>query len=123
MIEQIEQYLTWIASHGVLLALVVGSFAGWTLTLALERYFLPTAYDVDTKRRQRGLTFVFCWLACGTCMALMWWALDAETRVGVRLVVSYVTGALPFTLYPILARLATKKVPEIGTAWADHADS
>lgn len=115
--EEVERWITWAASHGALLALVVGSFAGWTLTLALERYFLPNAQEPDTRRRQRGLTFVFCWLACGTCMALMWWALDSTTAAGVRLVVSYVTGALPFTLYPILARLATDKFPAIGTAW------
>lgn len=118
MIEQAEQYIAWFASHGGLVAFVIGGFVGWTATLALERYFLPSVTDEAVKRRQKGLTFVFCWLACGTFTALMWWALDGDTRAPVRLAVSYVTGALPFTLYPILARLATKKIPEIGTAWA-----
>lgn len=116
--EEIERWITWAATHGVLLALVVGSFVGWTVTLALERYFLPTAHDAEIRRRQKGLTFLFCWAACGTCMALMWWALDSTTPAGVRLVVSCVTGAVPFTVYPILARVATRRVPEIGTAWA-----
>lgn len=120
MIEQIEQYLAWFANHGGLVAWIIGSLVGWTATLALERYFLPTARSDDVKRNQQGLTFVFCWLACGTFTAILWWALDADTRASVRLAVSYVTGALPFTLYPILARIATKKVPEIGTAWAKH---
>lgn len=117
MIETLEKWIIWASSHYVLLSGAIGSFAGWTTTLALERYFLPAASSDDVKRRQQGLTFVFCWLACGTCTALLWWALDAETPANKRVVISYVFGLLPFTIYPILARLATKKVPEIGTAW------
>lgn len=117
MIATIESWITWAASHGALLALAVGSFAGWLLTLALERYFLPIVRDDQAKRRQQGLTFLFCWLSCGTFMALMWWTLDAETSAAARIVGSYIGGILPFFLYPILARKATKLMPEIGTAW------
>lgn len=117
MIETLEQWIAWAESRGVLTAMLVGSFAGWLLTLALERYFLPLVRDEQAKRRQQGLTFLFCWLTCGTCMALMWWALDRETDASIRLIVSYISAILPWFLYPILARKATKHVPEIGSAW------
>lgn len=122
MIETITAWLAFAGSHVDILAVLLGSVVGYVLTVTLERYFLPIVQDPAARRRQRGFTFLFCWLASGTGSALLWWALEPATPPSVRLTVSYVLGVLAFPVYPVLAAWLTERFPAIGSAWARADD-
>lgn len=113
--------VNWILNVGThqpdLVCLLVGGLSAFFLTVALERYFLPTTIDPDVRRNQQGLTFIVCWLASATFSALMWWALDPADPLGVRVIVSLIVGVLTTSLYPALARFLTARYPLIGSAW------
>lgn len=98
--------------------ILAGSSAfGVLLTLALEWWFLPTAIDPVVIRRQKGLTFLFCWALSASTAMVLWWQLDPADPVGVRVSVSTVFGAFGFFAYPPIVRLLTDKFPAIGSAW------
>jgi hypothetical protein len=98
--------------------ILLGSSAfGNVLTIALEWWFLPTVNEPDAKRRQKGLTFLFCWAVSAAASYLLWTEIDPADPPGMRLIVSVVAGALGFFAYPPLARLLTDKFPAIGSAW------
>lgn len=118
MLETIQTWLSAAANYFGLGSVIIGCMVGYVLTVMLERYFLPVVHDAQEKRRQRGLTFVFCWLASGTASALLWWALDGEHPVSARVTISYTIGVLSFVAYPVLANHLTAKYPAIGSAWA-----
>ncbi len=118
MIETLTTWLAFAGQHIGILAVLVGSLVGYVLTVMLERYFLPLVQGRAARRRQRGFTFLFCWLASGTGSALLWWALEPATPPSVRLTISYVLGVLAFPVYPVLADWLTAKFPAIGSAWA-----
>jgi hypothetical protein len=122
MIETVTAWLAFAGSHIDAVAVLVGSLVGYVLTVTLERYFLPIARDPAVRRRQRGFTFLVCWLASGTGSALLWWSLEPATAVSVRLTVSYVLGVLAFPVYPVLAAWLTARFPAIGSAWAQVDD-
>lgn len=113
--------MNWILSVGAhqpdLVCLLVGGLAAFLLTVAIERYFLPTTTDPTAKRRQQGLTFLLCWGAAVVFSSLMWWALDPADKFGVRFTVSLIVGVLTTSLYPAIARFLTARFPAIGSAW------
>lgn len=100
-----------------LLALIIGSLAGFALTIVLELYFLPTTTDPDRKRRQKGYTFLFCWFASTVASALFWLAIDTADSAYVRWTICAIVSVFGFFCYPVLARYLTAKFPAIGTAW------
>ena len=108
-----EEFITWLFNFGEhwpdLTSLVVGSIAGYLLTLAIERYFLPLPLDAQVKRRQQGLTFLICWVASAIASVLMWGAIDPTDSLGMRVSVSSVVGVIGFFGYPAVARAATAK--------------
>lgn len=113
--------VNWILNVGAhqpdLVCLLVGGLAAFLLTVAIERYFLPTTADAAAKRRQQGVTFLLCWGASVVFSSLMWWALDPADKLGVRVTVSLIVGVLTTSLYPALARWLTARYPSIGSAW------
>ena len=117
MIEILRSYFAFAAENFGPLALLGGSLSGYVLTVMLERYFLPIALRPDEIRRQKGLTFLFCWVASSTASAGLWWALDPVYRFGPRLVICYVLGVLTFPAYPIIARYLSDRFPRIASAW------
>ena len=78
---------------------------------------LMIALDPVVKRRQKGLTFLFCWAVSAGTSAALWWAIDPEDPLKVRLPVSIVFGAFGFFAYPPLAGWLSAKFPAIGSAW------
>lgn len=117
MLEEIQRYLHAATDYFGLLSILIGCAVGYTLTVMLERYFMPTAADAATKRHQKGVTFLFCWAASGIASALLWWSLDGETAAYIRVTVSAVIGVLSFPLYPVVVRWLCGKYPAIGSAW------
>jgi hypothetical protein len=113
--------VNWILNIGAhqpdMVCLLVGGLSAYLLTVAIERYFLPTSSDPAVLRAQQGATFLLCWLASAFFSVLMWWALDPTDRMPVRIVVSLVVGIMTTSLYPAIARFLTARYPEIGTAW------
>ena len=110
LLELGEHYLD------VVILLACSAF-GMLLTLALEWWFLPTVQDPAAIRRQRGLTFLFCWTMSALSSSFVWWAVDPADPLKVRLSVSIVVGAFGFFAYPALAKFASDKMPSIGSAW------
>lgn len=100
-----------------LLALVIGTLAGFALTIALELYFLPSTTDPEIRRRQKGYTFLFCWLASTVASSLFWMAIDKEDPAPVRWTICAIVSVFGFFGYPILARYLSVKFPAIGSAW------
>jgi hypothetical protein len=116
-LPSIEQFLEFIQHWPDATILAGCSVFAWLLTLALEWWFLPIAIDPAVKRRQQGLTFVFCWAVSALSSSILWWALDPADPLKVRVSVSVVVGAFGFFAYPPIARLVSEKVPAIGSAW------
>ena len=116
-----RDFLDWIVNLGShypdLLCLAVGSLVGYTLTVMVESYFLPVAVTPDSIRKQKGLTFLFCWLVSGAASAILWVFLDPADPPAMRIAVSYVVGVLSFPGYPFLAKVATSIWPRVGSAW------
>ena len=114
--------VNWILNVGThqpdLVCLLIGGLAAFLLTVAIERYFLPTTTDAAAKRHQPGLTFLLCWGASVAFSSLMWWALDPADKFGTRFTVSLIVGVLSSTLYPAIARFLTARYPAIGSAWS-----
>lgn len=100
-----------------LLALLIGSLAAFALTIVLELYFLPTTSDPEVRRRQKGCTFLFCWLASTVASSLFWLAIDPLDAAFVRWTICAVVSVFGFFGYPVLARYLTTKFPAIGSAW------
>jgi hypothetical protein len=117
----VEEFINWLFNLGSnwpdLTSLVVGSAAGYLLTLAIERYFLPLALDDQAKRRQQGITFLICWVTSAAGSVLIWGAIDSGDSLGMRLSVSAVVSVIGFFGYPALARALTAKWPMLATAW------
>lgn len=108
-----------IAAHWPdLTCVAVGGAVACVLTLALEWFFLPIVEDLALKRRQKGQTFLFCWGLSGSLSTILWRLWDPADPFLVVFATSFIVGPLPFVVYPALARLATKFVPAIGSAWA-----
>lgn len=118
MIETLAAWIAFGAAHIKIAAVITGSAVGYVLTVMLERYFLPIVYAPEARRRQKGMTFLFCWLASGTGSALLWWAIEPGFPAGPRVAICYVLGVLAFPVYPIVARALTERFPLIGSAWA-----
>ena len=120
--DEISKVIDWIFGIGghypVLIVLLGGTLVGFALTVALERYFLPVALSDQARRRQQGLTFLFCWFASGTASALLWWAIDGDETRTLRPVVSYLSGVLVFFASPAIVRYLEAKYPAIGSAWS-----
>ena len=119
MMEYLNKLLDLWVHYPDLIILILGTAVGFLLTTALERYYLPTVTDPDAKRRQQGLTFLFCWGMSVAMSELLWWALDPADSVRIRTVVSVTTGVIGSFFYPALARYLTAKFPIIGSAWND----
>ena len=121
-----QEIVNWILGLGTnwpdLTSLIVGSGAGFLLTLALERYFLPVALDPEVKRHQQGLTFIFCWLTSTAASVLMWGAIDGHDPLAMRMAVSSVVSVAGFFGYPALARAMTARWPMLGSAWESTKD-
>lgn len=116
-IPAIESVLSFAGRWPVLLSIVVAGAAGWIITLMVERYLLDVATDDRTRRHQKFGTFA---LNCGLSALLttiMWDALVADVSLLTRLEVSAVAAVVTSFLYPVLAALATKRWPSIGSAW------
>ena len=111
----------WILNVGThqpdLVCLLIGGLAAFLLTVAIERYFLPTTADPAVRRHQQGVTFLLCWAASAAFSAALWWALDPADKMGVRVAVSVIVGVVTSSLYPALARFLTARYPSIGSAW------
>ena len=106
------------AQHYPDIAVQLGASAfAQVLTLALEWWFLPTVTDPEAKRRQKGLTFLFCWTVSAVTGSVLWWLFDPLDPVAVRVTVSIIVGAVAFFAYPPLARIVTDKFPAVGSAW------
>ena len=117
MLEEIEKYLGVLSHYYALISLIVGGIVGYTLTVMLERYFMPIATDPQTKRRQKGITFLFCWATSSISSCLMWWSLEPEDKHSAILAISFCVSVLSFVLYPIVVRYMMTHYPEIGSAW------
>lgn len=113
-----QRALELIAQYPDAVSVVLGTLAGYVLTVMVETYFLPTETDAARLRRQKGLTFLFCWLASGAASSLLWSVLDPKDARGERIIVSYVVGVFAFAGYPFLAKVATSLWPRIGSAWS-----
>lgn len=98
--------------------LVIGSVSGWLLTVGLELYFMPIATDPETKRRQKGYTFLFCWLVTAFISSMLWWVLDPIDPLRLRVTVSTVVSIMGWFAYPTIAKYLTSKFPSIGSAWS-----
>jgi hypothetical protein len=122
MLDEILKWLEEVLEFGMhwpdLTSLVVGSIAGFIAALALELFFLPTTVDPDAKRRQKGYTFLVCWIMSTIFSALFWSALDPIDPPAMRWIVSATVTIAGFFFYPAIARYLTAKFPAIGTAWA-----
>lgn len=116
MLDTLERWLAFAQAHAFIPSILVGGTCAYVLTLALERYFLPMATG-EEKRRQKGLTFLFCWAVAAVAQSAMWWALAPGDSFSMRMVVNIVTGALVFPLYPAIAAFLTARFPDIGSAW------
>lgn len=116
-----KAWVAWVLDlwqHYPDLVIMVGSSAfGMLPTLALEWWFLPTVTDPDAKRRQKGYTFLFCWLVSSSSSAMLWWVVDPADPLRVRVTVSVIFGAFGFFAYPPIARILTDKFPALGSAW------
>lgn len=121
MLDDIGKWLDQIMGFGMhypdIAAMIIGSLAGFALTLALELYFLPTTTDVDMKRRQKGCTFLFCWLASSVASSMFWLAIDRDDPPFARWTICITVSVFSFFAYPVLARYLTTKFPAIGSAW------
>jgi hypothetical protein len=117
-IPSIESVLDFAARWPVVLSIIVAGAAGWILTLILERYFLPTVETAEDVRHQKGVTFVLNWLLATIFTTILWDALEPQASLVTRLEVSIVAGIITAFVYPMLARVATKRWPEIGSAWS-----
>lgn len=113
----IETVLAFAGRWPILLSIVVAGAAGWMLTLVVERYFLPMVSAPEAVRRQKGFTFVLNWLLAAGATTLLLHALVPESRLVTRVEVALVSSLITAFVYPILARLATKRWPDIGSAW------
>ena len=121
MLEELQRWVTAVSGYLGPLSFIGGSLVGFTLTASIERYFLPIAIDPAAKRRQKGITFLFCWWASGTASSLLWWALAGDDPLFMRLTVSFVLGVLSFRAYPPIIRWADKKAQgQIGSAWREE---
>ena len=120
-IPAIESVLSCAGRWPVLVSIVVAGAAGWIITLMVERYLLEVATTDRARRRQKFGTFL---LNCGLSALLttiMWDALVADVSLLTRLEVSAVAAVVTAFLYPVLAALATKRWPSIGSAWSPPA--
>lgn len=113
----IENVLSFAGRWPILLSIVVAGAAGWMLTLMLERYALPIAHDDETRRHQKLATFLANIVLAAGLTTILWDALEPTASLVTRLEVSIVAAIITSFVYPILARLATKRWPEIGSAW------
>jgi hypothetical protein len=123
MIETLEKWLAFAESHAYLIAVLLGGTCAYVLTLALERYFLPVSTSAEEKRRQKRITFLFCWAVAAGAQSALWWVLAPTDPFSLRVVVNVVTGALVFPLYPAIAAFLTARFPDIGSAWRKVEDA
>lgn len=116
--ETLQNVIGWALSLGSsyidLVCLIVGTAAGWVLSLIVEAFLLP---DIWPRKTQQGATVLCNIIASTVCSALLWWALDPADRFGVRLAVSSVVALPSIMLYPAIARWATDRWPAIATSW------
>ncbi|MDX2059914.1 MAG: hypothetical protein SFV24_19045 [Gemmatimonadales bacterium] len=110
--------MTFALRWPILLSIVVAGAAGWIFALMVERYGFDTTDDPTELRHQKLITFGLNWAASTGFTTLLWDALVPEVPLGTRLEVSVVASVLTAFTYPILARLATKRWPDIGSAWS-----
>lgn len=116
-----DKWLALAAHYPDLIALLVGTLVGYVFTTMIELYFLPIYTDEKDQRRQKGLTFIFCWLVSGTCSAIIWVFIDPADPPLMRISISYIVSVLSFAGYPVIAKVATvllKRVGiDLGSAW------
>lgn len=108
-----------LASHYPdLVAILIGTLVGYVFTVTVEAYFLPT----PPSRRQKGLTFLICWLASGTASGILWAFLDPKDPPKMRIAISFTVSILSFAGYPIIARIASTLLKrfgvDMGSAWS-----
>jgi hypothetical protein len=97
-----------------LVALLLGTAAGYALGLLAEAYVIdPTM----SGRHQKGLTVLITVAGATLMSSLIWHGLDAAAPLALRLSVSFACGLLAPFWYPAIARAATSRWPGIGTIW------
>lgn len=114
----IDKLLSIAAHWPDLTCVLVGSLAGWLLTLAFEMFVLPVVTDPARRRAQQGQTFLFCWLTSGTMSTLLWHWWDPKDPLHIALGTSFIVGIFPWFVYPVLAKIAAKYIPGFTSSWA-----
>lgn len=118
VVEGVRKALDVASHYPDVVALVFGTLIGYVFTVMVELYFLPIETDPGRLRRQKGLTFILCWIASGACSSVLWSFLDPADSRKERIMISYLVGVLSFAAYPFLAKVATNLWPKIGSAWS-----
>lgn len=113
MTETIDWLLHIGERYPALVAIFLGTAAGYALGLIAETYFIPEKMPA---RQQQGLT-VLITIAGATAMCAAIWHGLARGNLELRIVASLAASLLaPFT-YPAVARFMTARFPSIGTVW------
>lgn len=121
IVGAVGKSLSLFAHYPDVTALILGTLIGYVLVLMIETYFLPVETDPVKIRKQKGLTFILCWVFSGGASAILWRFLDPSDKPGERLIVSYLVGVLSFAAYPLIGRIITRFIPSVGSAWSPRA--
>lgn len=121
--ETLEKWFSWALAHGNLTSIILGGIAAYVVVLMYERYFMEIHTEPSKIRKQKGITFLLCWFLATLFQSALWWVLAPDDEFALRFVMSVITGALVFPVYPLIASVLSEKFPSIGSAWRKLNDS
>ena len=116
--DTVKQWVLFASGYPDVVAIIAGTLAAWAGGLSLERYFVPSDWDV---RHQKGVVWLFC-VPTGTILSTaIWTGMDGADPMELRISGSLAAAMIAMVVYPFLSRWATKRWPDVGTAWAEPA--
>jgi len=120
MIDQVFKWFTELVEFGYhypdVIAVLLGSCCGYAIGVLVEYYFVP----ITLPKRTQQATSILSTQVSGTILSAVIWS--HTTPLDLRLAISFCAATVGCFFYPMIARIATRAWPGVGTIWAKRED-